>query len=187
MIISWISLVFAASISYSAPHPVTASSVLTDPAKGLFFHGFGFRLKSLGSDWKPVVPGTSSFDVVRFEPRLEDPKDGPELSIRTDRLKEDKSLEAYSRRWVRDYSSYGFEVLGTKPLQLGGGKALLIDLIHKNKKRQIRQVIFENDGRIAVMTCLDQTERFRKALESCNQMIRQFEWAEAPKIDRTTF
>jgi hypothetical protein len=167
------------STSFAAPHPATSTSVLTDPAKGLFFHGFGFRLKSLGGDWKPTVPGTTSnFNVVRFEPREDSSGAAPELSIRTDRLQEDKSLESYSRRWIRDYASYGFDVLGTRPLQMGGGKALLIDLVQKTKNRQLRQVIFEKDRRIAVMTCLDQTDRFDKALESCNRMIRQFEWAD---------
>lgn len=171
--------IFFCGQALAAPHPVTATSALTDPAKGLFFHGFGFRLKSLGGDWKPTVPGTASnFNVVRFEPRQSADEGGPELSIRTDRLQEDKSLEAYSRRWIRDYASYGFDVLGTKPLQMGGGKALLIDLVQKNKNRQLRQVIFEKDRRIAVMTCLDQSERFEKALESCNRMIRQFEWTD---------
>lgn len=172
-------LLFSSLQVFAAPHPVTSTSVLTDPENGLFFHGFGFRLKNLGSDWKPTVPGTSpNFNVVRFEPRQDGSVNGPELSIRTDRLQEDKSLESYSRRWIRDYASYGFDVLGTKPLQMGGGKALLIDLVQKNKNKQLRQVIFEKDRRIAVMTCLDQSERFEKSLESCNRIIRQFEWAD---------
>ncbi|MBX2987687.1 MAG: hypothetical protein KF802_07295 [Bdellovibrionaceae bacterium] len=176
MIISWL---FAAATAFAAPHPATGSSVLTDPAKGLFFHGFGFRLSTLGTPWTaaPSLEKETIFETVRFENRGAPGSAESSLSIRMDELPDKTNLESYARKWMRDYPSYGFEVLGTKNLNLGGGRALVVDLVQKNKNRQLRQVILQKDQQVAVVTCLDRKDRFADTLQSCNQILKSFEWS----------
>ena len=38
----------------AAPHPVTTTSILTDPEKGQSFRGFGFKLALTNSSWRPL-------------------------------------------------------------------------------------------------------------------------------------
>lgn len=164
------------SLCFAAPYPATSTSVLTDPSKGVLFHGFGFRLKSVDPTWTAVpTVGESIFETMRFEPKVAAGSEAT-LSIRMDKLPEKGTLETYAKKWMRDYPSYGFEVLGTKTLQLGGGKALLVDLTQKSKNRQLRQVILQKDDKVAVMTCLDRKEKFNDTLQTCNRLIRGFEW-----------
>lgn len=82
----------------------------------------------------------------------------------------------YTKKWMRDYPSYGFEVLSSKSIQLNGAPALLVDMISRSKGKQIRQVILKREGEVAVMTCIDDRETFRTALASCNQIIKSFSW-----------
>lgn len=164
--------------AFAAPFPATGTSVLTDPSKGVFFHGFGFRLNALEPSWSAVPSvGESVFDSVRFEPGPAAASDAT-VSIRMDRIPEKSSLESYAKKWMREYPTYGFEVLGTKNLSLGGGRALLVDLLQKSKDRQLRQVILQNQSKIAILTCLDRREKFNETLQTCNRLIRGFEWSE---------
>lgn len=164
------------NLAFAAPFPATSSSVLTDPAKNSFFHGFGFRLNTTEPSWTAVPSiGESVFDSVRFEPKNPAAGDAT-VSIRMDRIPEKSNLETYAKKWMREYPTYGFEVLGTKNLNLGGGRALLVDLLQKSKNRQLRQVIMQNKDRVAILTCLDQKEKFNDTLQTCNRLIRGFEW-----------
>lgn len=169
-------LFFAAATTQAAPMPGMGSSELTDPAKASFFHSYGFSLKSTGTDWVPVKDEKDTiFETVRFEPKNK--KDGTaSMSIRMDKLKERGSLESYARKWMRDYPSYGFQVLGTKALNLGGGRGLVVDLVQKDKNKQLRQVILQKEQKIAVVTCLDEKDRFTETLQSCNQIVKSFQW-----------
>lgn len=169
-------LFFSVATASAAPFPATSSSTINDVSKAGFFHGFGFRMQIMDSNWAPTPSATSetASETVRFEP-----KNGggdSSVSIRMDRLSENSSLETYAKKWMRDYPSYGFEILGTKNMQIGGGRALLVDMLQKAKNRQLRQMILQRGNRVAILTCLDKKEKFNETLQTCNQMIRGFEW-----------
>lgn len=159
----------------AAPYPATSSSALTAPEKGLYFLHKGFTLKTEGTNWVPV-PGSeqSLLDTVRFSTK--DHNNDGSLSIRTDKVSKTASLELYTRKWMRDYPSYGFEVISAKNFTLNGSPALVVDMLSRAKKKQIRQVILKNDDRVAIMTCLDDQDRFSKSLQNCNQIMKSFAW-----------
>lgn len=166
-------VILAPSLSAAAPHPATSSSALTAPEKGLYFQHKGFNLKTEGTDWIPVAT-ESVLDTVRFSSKE---KDGhASLSIRTDSVAKNASLELYARKWMRDYPSYGFEVLSAKNFTLNGQPALVVDMLSRSKNKQIRQVILKKSDRVAVMTCLDDKASFNKSLQSCNRIIQSFNW-----------
>ncbi len=162
----------------SAPHPATTSSALIAPQKGLFLSGTGFSLKAEKTNWqlKPVDED-SAVNVALFQPilsaKLADP---PSLTVRVDKLAEKTTLDLFAKKWMRDYPSYGFDVLGAKPVQVSGQRAFLIDLVHPKKEKQLRQVIFQKDSRAVVLTCSDQKSTFGETLKNCNQIIRSFTW-----------
>lgn len=159
----------------AAPHPATSTSALTAPEQGLYFLHKGFTLKTDGSTWLPVAESeTKLLDTVRFASK--DKPQGGYLSIRTDRVAKSASLELYTRKWMRDYPNYGFEVLATKQFSLNGQPALIVDLLSRTKGKQIRQVVLKNEDKVAIMTCMDAKEAFSASLQQCNQIIKTFRW-----------
>ncbi|WP_413943437.1 hypothetical protein [Bdellovibrio sp. HCB-162] len=172
-------------ISLAAPYPATSSSALTAPEKGLYFLHKGFTLKTEGTNWVPV-PGSeqSLLDTVRFSSK-DNPKDGS-LSIRTDKVAKTASLDLYTRKWMRDYPNYGFEVISAKNFTLNGSPALVVDMLSRSKNKQIRQVILKNEDRVAIMTCLDDKANFNKALQNCNQIMKSFSWNTLEVLEQKT-
>lgn len=167
-------------VSLAAPYPATSTSALTAPEKGLYFLHKGFTLKTEGTDWVPKADSEENLlGTVRLSSR-QNPLKGS-LSIRTDRIAKAASLDLYTRRWMRDYPNYGFEVVSAKNFQLNGQPALVVDMLSRAKAKQIRQVILKKEDRVAIMTCLDDKENFKNTLAACNQIIQTFEW----KIDST--
>ncbi len=171
-------LLLLSSAAMAAPHPATSSSVLTDPQQGHYFQSQGFNLRTLGTDWLPVPQNKESlFESVRFTPKG-DIESTASLSVRTDTISKQASLESYAKKWMRDYPSYGFEVLGTKAFAVDGIPGLVVDMVQKSKNKQIRQVILQNGQHMAILTCLDNQTSFQKTLVSCNQLVKNFDWNE---------
>ncbi|MBX3040571.1 MAG: hypothetical protein KF789_07695 [Bdellovibrionaceae bacterium] len=172
-----LALLMMTSLSQAAPHPATGSSLLTDPAKGVFFHGFGFKLKAIAADWAPTpVLSESVFESLRFESLHKTQGKDASISLHLERMSKVSPLETYARKWMKEYSSYGFEVLGTKSVLLNGDKALLVDLTQNKKNRQLRQAILQNEDRVVVVTCIDRKDLFQQTLAVCNDFLRGFEW-----------
>ena len=153
------------------------SSALTDSKKGLSFLHKGFYLSTEGTSWKPVGANEEKFfDSMRFA----DPNKISEgsLSVRLDTLSKDVSLETYTRRWMRDYPNYGFEILKAQTITLEQNPALIVDLQSRSKAKQIRQAIFQKNNKLVIFTCLDKREDFNKSIQDCNQIIKSFRWAQ---------
>lgn len=166
-------------LALAAPHPATSTSALTAPEKGLYFLHKGFTLKTDGSTWLPVATSESNLlDTVRFAAK-ENPQGGY-LSVRTDKVAKSATLDLYTRRWMRDYPNYGFEILSSKQFSLNGQPALIVDLASRSKNKQIRQVVLKNEDKVAIMTCMDDRESFSKSVQQCNQIIKTFQWATEP-------
>ena len=130
----------------------------------------------MGTDWLPTPQNKDSmFEAVRFTPKgaLDSTAS---LSVRTDTLSKQSNLESYAKKWMRDYPSYGFEVLGAKSFAVSGSPGLVVDMVQRSKSKQIRQVILQHGQHVAILTCLDSQSTFQKTLSSCNQLVKNFEW-----------
>lgn len=135
----------------------------------------GFTLKTEGTSWVPVSSNEQSIlDTIRFASK--DPNSLGSLSVRTDKISKNVTLELYTRKWMRDYPNYGFEVISAKNFTLNGSPALVVDMLSRLKKKQLRQVVLKNEDRIAIMTCLDSQEKFSQSLQQCNQIMKSFTW-----------
>lgn len=169
-------LLLSSSFVQAAPHPGTSTSVLTDPQQGHYFQSQGFNLRTLGTDWLPTPQNKESmFESVRFTPKGQMDATAS-LSVRTDTLSKQSNLESYAKKWMRDYPSYGFEVLGAKSFSVAGSPGLVVDMIQRSKSKQIRQVILQKGQKVAILTCLDNQSSFQKTLANCNQLVKNFEW-----------
>jgi hypothetical protein len=169
-------LLISSSLALGAPHPATSTSALTDPQLGHYFQSQGFNLRTAGTDWLPTPQNNESlFEAVRLTPKGQ-LESAASLSVRTDTLSKQSSLENYAKKWMRDYPSYGFEVLGAKSFAMAGGPGLVVDMIQKGRSKQIRQVILQKGQRVAILTCLDNQSNFQKTLVACNQLVKNFEW-----------
>ncbi|MGZ3743500.1 MAG: hypothetical protein ACXWRE_00165 [Pseudobdellovibrionaceae bacterium] len=171
-----LSCLILSNLAVAAPYPATSTSLLTDPQLGHYFQSQGFSLKTLGTDWLPIPQNKDFlFESVRFTPKG-NIESSASLSVRTDTLIKQSSLETYAKKWMRDYPSYGFEVLGAKSFNFAGSPGLVVDMVQKNKNKQIRQVILQKGQRVAILTCLDNQTNFQKTLISCNQLVKNFDW-----------
>ncbi len=171
-------LSFVVLRSWSSPFPVSGTSLLTDPAEGRFLEPYGFRLKTTNLKWT-VVPDekVSIFQTFRFAPiNSQINNQTAQLTVRKDDLGQAKNLEVYAKKWMREYPQYGFEILTTKNMQLGGGDALLIDLVHRAKNQQIRQLVLHRNKKVVILTCLDEISKFKSTVSDCNQMMTSFSW-----------
>ncbi len=170
-----IALIYLVTLtSWSAPFPVSGTSLMTDPEEGRFLEPHGFRLKTTNLKWTPVPDEkTSIFQTFRFAPVN---NQTAQLTVRKDELGQQKNLEVYAKKWMREYPQYGFEILTTKNMQLGGGDALLIDLVHRAKSQQIRQLVLHKNKKVVILTCLDEISKFRSTVSECNQMMTSFSW-----------
>ncbi len=176
--------------SYSAPHPAVATSALTSPDKGLFWSRAGFLLKTSSLDWKADLQRSQPEQVTYLRnPPNQSSHQGRSASsstssasyiVRTELLKQDMTLETYAKRWMKDYSNYGFDVLGSQSYEKGALKGLIIDVEHKKSFQQLRQVIFIKNKRVALLTCADDKKMFLKTLEKCSESMKSFEWTSVP-------
>lgn len=170
------SILFLSFQGTAAPFPATSTSALTDLNKGLYFLHRGFTLSVADTDWRPLAKTEESLaDSIRFASK--ENADGS-LSVRIDYLSQNTTLELYSRKWMRDYPSYGFEVASAKTIQLNGHPTLVVDMYARSKEKQIRQVISKNNDRVVIMTCIDNKASFNNTLKECNKIIKSLAWVE---------
>jgi hypothetical protein len=172
--------ILALMISYSfcnaAPHPATSSSSGLTPEKGLFFARKGFIFPApkhwtLDEDLRE-----ESTDEFSIEYKSKSSQTAT-LSLKTDSLKKNLSLESYGKKWMKDYSSYGFDLLGAKPfVNDNKAKGLVVDLKHRKKNQQLRQVIFLQNKTAVTLTCVDEIKNFINTIADCNSFFKNFSW-----------
>jgi hypothetical protein len=159
-------------LAMASPFPATGSAILA-PQSGLFLISHGFHIS--------VTKGWIADDYLTFSSTAHPTA---KFSIKEDTLPTELSLEVYAKRWMKDYSSYGFDFLGSRPFTNQGlgnkiTKGLVVDLVHRTSDKQLRQVIFLKKKQAVILTCVDQKQDFNLSLDDCNQMIRSFEWKDS--------
>ena len=161
----------------ASPHPATASSPLVAPRLGFYRSPDGFHLHSGDSGWLQAAPprGNQTILTVYRSPKNESKAS---LTVRVDRLGRGATADRYIGRWIKEYPRFGFDVLGSQPFVQGGVRGHVIDLMNRDSKMQLRQVVFVSEARkrAAILTCRDNTAEFSATLKSCNSIVKTFEW-----------
>jgi hypothetical protein len=169
------------SKAYGAPFPATSTSSLTAPERGVFFTPKGFRLGTGGTAWIPQEDGSLSKGDEGTSWRFSNSR-APQAQahLKIDFLKAELSLEAYAKRWMKDYSQLGMDVLGSRPFALENTRGLVVDLVQPKKKLQLRQAVFLRKKSVVILTCSDTQVNFESTLSECNRLIKNFSWNEIP-------
>lgn len=170
-------LFLLSTLAFAAPVPMTSSSMLISSKKGLFFSEYGFSINADGTSWNHHLPPKRNKYVIT-EYRHPHIRYGVQeaLTIRVDKTKKSGTLKSYMKKWMKDYPRFGFQILDSKPIKVKGQLAYMLDLINKDNKRQIRQVVFLKDQNAVILTCRGHRQVFKKTVKSCNQIIRNFSW-----------
>ena len=169
---------FSASAS---PAPASGSSAILDAEHGLFRSTYGFSISKGSTDWIQSTPPSRSANIATLY-RAPHTVSGvqPALTVRADHLATYRPLKVYARQWMKDYHRLGFDVINSKPIQVTKQTAFLIDVIHRESAKQLRQVVFLRDRTAVVLTCRDHRSNFEQTVKACNNIVRTFRWIEAP-------
>lgn len=164
-------------IAKAAPHPAAAGSRMISPQLGFYRSPDGFRMHSGDSGWVHV-PRPQDNPSIQTVYRSPDLNSKASLTVRVDRLMRKQSLAAYTARWKKDYRRFGFDVLAIQDFQLAGQKAIAIDLINRDSRLQLRQVLTQSaDGKkVVLLTCRDSKENFARSLKACNTLTKTLSW-----------
>lgn len=170
-------LVLLASTSHAAPSPGAATSTITSPAAGLFLSPHGFRIAAGESNWHLTQPPADTrYIVTMFQSPQRPGETQGSLTVRVDNLKRPLALKEYVNQWMKDYPRFGFEVLGSKPFQMGTAEGYVVDLRTRNSNKQLRQVVFVRNKKAVILTCRDELTQFTETLKACNSIIKTFAW-----------
>lgn len=163
--------------AWSAPHPATSSSFLVGQDKGRFISQHGFLLNSASTDWihKRTPRGIKNVETMYLSP-VSTGGMKASLTVRVDDLSDNSSLQAYMKKWAKDYHRFGFDILTSQKVKVGSYRAHMVDLLHKQSEKQLRQVVFVRDHKAVIFTCRDNQQTFLESLKSCNEIVRSFRW-----------
>lgn len=173
-------ILFLSCPAWSAPHPGTSSSFLIGQENGRFISQHGFLLNAGGTNWshQNTPRGIKNVETMYLSPESIGGMKAS-LTVRVDELSRTSSLETYMKKWARDYHRFGFDILATQKVKVGPYKAHMIDLVHKQSAKQLRQVVFFRNKKAVIFTCRDNQQTFLNSLKSCNEIVRSFRWAQA--------
>lgn len=171
------SLAFLSIWVGAAPMPGTSSSTLVSEKPGLFYSEKGFRIDSGNTAWVQSSPPKNIPSLVTvYKSPVSQHGQQPALSVRVDELRKAQSLKNYVRRWMQDYTRFGFDVLTAKPIKINTQSAFLLDIVSRETKKQLRQVVFLKNKTAVTLTCRDHRDSFGKTVQDCNQIVKTFEW-----------
>lgn len=165
------------SLAFAAPFPVTGSSPLVSEKPGLFMSNKGFRINSGNTAWVQSPPPKDIPSLVTvYKAPISQHGQQPALSVRVDNLRKQQSLKKYVRKWMQDYTRFGFDVLTAKSIKINDQSAFLLDIISRETSKQLRQVVFLKNKTAVILTCRDHRDSFGKSVQDCNQIVKTFQW-----------
>lgn len=165
----------------AAPLPTTGSSAVNSPKWNTAFSQMGFSFKLVSDEWvflenpsQNRLPANQQIDMG-FKTLSESAR----LSLKTETYRGKVNLEAYAKKYLRDYNQYGFEVITSRSVKINGVPAVIIDLMQKNKLTQSRQIFLGADEKITIASCIDKSEMFSMTSSMCNQLMNNYNWRTA--------
>lgn len=162
--------------------PGGPGSALLDPSFSIPFFGKGFRISNHGTSWNlnRIEKTTHQELDIEFTQIKNSKIKYPEATLRlnTDSISRKLSLEEYSKQYLSEYTSLGFELLGTQNFKQKDAPGFVIDLLHRKQNKKVRQAFFMRDKTVVQITCQDEKSSFSESLIECNRWIKNFTWIE---------
>ena len=170
-------LFFYYQFAAAAPIPATSSSALISEKPGMFYSTHGFQMHAANTAWIQMPPPKKIPALVTIykSPLVVDGQQ-PALTVRVDQLRQNLSLKPYVKKYMQDYSRFGFDVITAKAVRINDASAFWLDIVSHESKKQLVQVVFLKEKTAVILTCRDQRETFAKTVQDCGQIIRTFRW-----------
>lgn|GEM_PF-1917989 len=91
----------------------------------------------------------------------------------------DPSLKKNAVSWLRDYKSYGFEILASKPVKLNNETyGYQIEALHKKSGKVFKQYMSIKNKKLLVLTC--HSNEANKEFQMCSESLASFSWKANP-------
>lgn len=162
------------NVAFSAPHPLTGSSIVNSTQSNIVYSQLGFKIDLVPSGW--VYRNGSEPNSKSIEMGPSDLKQKTTLSFRLENVSKKTNLEQYVRQYLRDYNQYGFEVTSLQSNKKNLIPTVVVDLTQKNKQTKSRQVFFNQNEKLIIASCIDDFESFDRTLANCNRILATFQW-----------
>lgn len=160
----------------AAPLPLTSSSTFISSKNGIFHSPLGFSLHLGQSNWEQVTPPQNNDYIETIYRSVDDNNIQAALTVRIDKLDAPTTLQNYSKKWMKDYPRFGFEILAAKNVRVGNNVGFMLDLVNHENAKQLRQLLFVKNKNAVTLTCRDDKKSFTKTLKTCNEIVRTFQW-----------
>jgi hypothetical protein len=148
-------------LCFAAPYPGTSSSALTDPNKLYWLADKNYRIKLPHTNW---IYTEKTATVTRLKSLDESPM------VVSFFNRPDKD----TKHSLVEYTNLGFEVTYTGNIRINKHPAQIIDLIHRENKKQLRQIVTSLTGGALYITCSSSTNSFLKQVKICNEIFASF-------------
>lgn len=159
----------------AAPHPAAGSSMISQIKSGLALSMFGVELKQLPPHWLYLESiEEKQTMIIGSQSQIDQAK--AQLTFKYEDFKNDFNLEAYVKKYMRDYNQYGFDIIGSQSIITKMGPTVILDLKQKNLKSKARQVFYKNKKRLLSATCISDIDNYETTLAYCNQTLGSMNW-----------
>ena len=170
-----LSILFFSQYALGAPTPIGSSSLLLNERPNIYRSPLGFELHTDDTDWVAVPKAQNSkYIVATYLKNSKSSGVQAAFTVRVDDLDKNIAVERYIRKWIKDYPRLGFEILTSKKVKLNKETGYLLDLLNRDSKMQIRQLLFVKNKHIINLSCRDQVQGFTETLKDCNKIFRTF-------------
>lgn len=160
----------------SAPIPGAGSSQIPKLLRNIVISEHGFKVGTSQSNFWTLKQNANSSDSNTFQYIAGNPQLKAQFTINVDKLSKPTSFDAYISKSVKEYPYFGFQILKTQVMKLGGQPCYLMDLAHTKRNRQMRQFVIVKKDIAVIMTCVDEIGRFKETAMHCADLINNFQW-----------
>ena len=160
----------------ASPIPGVGSSQVPQLLKNIVISEHGFRLGSTTQSFWSLKQDINSNTNDTFQYVGNTPQSNARFTVNVDKFSKPTTFDTYVKKWVKEYPYFGFEILKTQVMKLGGQPCYLVDFAHRKKNKQMRQFVVVKKDFAVVMTCSDDIGRFRETSSQCADLINNFQW-----------
>ena len=169
---------------FSSPIPSMGSSRINNPALSMqIFSQVGIEIKEMGPNWQylnsQLINNLNDQTEMDQSIKITLKKDSPEntrLTFKTEILKKKIPLDAYVKKYFKDYHQYGFELKNTSSYKFKNKNVVILDILQNNKQIQSRHAFYQNDKKILLVSCTDKAEEFLKNFNDCDKVYQSLNW-----------
>ncbi|MFN8944994.1 MAG: hypothetical protein ACK5WZ_10270 [Pseudobdellovibrionaceae bacterium] len=175
----------------AAPAPLMSSHLVNSKAN-VFLKMRGYEINLENLNWNL---NATRFPASAAASKTEEATDdisllsnlNQKMTISIQKLKKSTKIDLFTQRHVKEYTQFGFEILGNKTITLGNKNLILIDLYHRLQNKSVRQAIIGNEidsksNRIAVLSCefksKDDSADSAASIKNCNEIIQRFSFVQ---------